>query len=319
MVEPLFLEPYFQEKMWGGQKLQTEFNYQIPSKTTGECWAISAHKNGPAVVKNGPYKGCTLRELWDKEPSLFANQNHASEFPLLTKIIDAKQDLSVQVHPDDAYGLEHEGEFGKTECWYVLAAEPGAKIVYGHHAKTKAELENMIDQQEWDALLKTKEVHPGDFIYVPSGTLHAIGAGIMVLETQQSSDTTYRVYDYDRVDPKTHQLRDLHLQQSKDVTTVPDVEPVLDFKTTQIDQAQVTQLVENEFFVVEKVTNAKGRTNLMTTGPYTLVSVIAGQGELLIAQQRYPLTKGTHFILPNGIKEWSIQGEMELIVAYPNK
>ncbi|MBM9832937.1 class I mannose-6-phosphate isomerase, partial [Enterococcus faecalis] len=140
-------------------------------------------------------------------------------FPLLTKILDANDWLSVQVHPDDAYGLEHEGELGKTECWYILHADPGAEIIYGHEAKSREELEDWIKEGCWDKLLTRVPVCTGDFFYVPSGTLHAIGPGIVILETQQSSDTTYRVYDFDRPDD-SGQLRPLHIQQSLDVLTI---------------------------------------------------------------------------------------------------
>ena len=118
----------------------------------------------------------------------------------MTKILDANDWLSVQVHPDDAYGLEHEGELGKTECWYIIDAEEGAEIIYGHKAKTKEELASLIEAGDWDGLLSKTPVKKGDFFFVPSGTMHAIGPGILILETQQSSDTTYRVYDFDRRD-----------------------------------------------------------------------------------------------------------------------
>lgn len=126
----------------------------------------------------------------------------------MTKILDANDWLSVQVHPDNAYGLEHEGDLGKTECWYIIAAEPGAEIIYGHNAKSKEELRQQIESKDWENLLTRAPVKAGDFFYVLSDTMHAIGAGIMVLETQQSSDTTYRVYDFDRKDDQGN-LRDL--------------------------------------------------------------------------------------------------------------
>src|SRR5690606_31738382 len=143
------------------------------------------------------------------------------EYPLLVKILDAADDLSVQVHPNDSYAREVEGvPYGKTECWYVLSAEEGAELVLGHHAKTREELVQMMDQGEWDKLLRRIKVKAGDFIYVPSGTIHAIGKGIVILETQQSSDITYRVYDYDRRDSMGNK-RELHLDRAREVTLVP--------------------------------------------------------------------------------------------------
>ena len=189
MSEPLFLQSVMQEKIWGGTHLRDVFGYDIPSDHVGEYWAISAHPNGVSTIKNGRYAGQTLDVLYAEHRELFGNRQEPV-FPLLTKILDANDWLSVQVHPDDVYGLEHEGELGKTECWYIIAAEPGAEIIYGHNAKSKEELRQQIESKDWENLLTKVPVKAGDFFYVPSGTMHAIGAGIMVLETQQSSDTT---------------------------------------------------------------------------------------------------------------------------------
>lgn len=135
--EPLFLEPVFQERIWGGTRLAEQFGYRIPSERTGECWAISAHPNGQTTVKNGPFQGKMLGELWDEHRELFGHFP-SDRFPLLTKILDANDDLSVQVHPDDEYARTYEnGELGKTECWYVIDCEEDAEIVFGHHARTK--------------------------------------------------------------------------------------------------------------------------------------------------------------------------------------
>ncbi len=153
MQEPMFLKPVFQEKIWGGSRLRSVFGFDIPNDKIGEDWAISAHPHGVSVVENGEFKGKRLDELWSEHKELFG---HPSEpvFPLLIKILDAEDDLSVQVHPDDAYGMKHEGELGKTECWYIIDAEPGAEIIYGHHAKTREELAEMIKDGRWDDLLK---------------------------------------------------------------------------------------------------------------------------------------------------------------------
>lgn len=313
-MEPLFLDGVLQEKIWGGTKLRDEYGYDIPSEQTGELWAISAHPNGPATVKNGEFKGLTLDKLWDEHRELFGNQE-GDVFPLLTKIIDAQDDLSVQVHPDDKYGLKHEGELGKTECWYILSADPGAKIVYGHSANTKKELGEQIDNRNWDELLEYVEVKPGDFFYLPSGTVHALGSGIMILETQQSSDTTYRLYDYDRRDDDGN-LRDLHIEQSIDVTTVPHEENTPMPSTKKDDDSLITTLVTNEFFTVFDW-QINNETNLNQEGLYTLASVIDGEGQLIIGEESYPVTKGDHFILPNEIKNWTLTGKLQLIASHP--
>ena len=198
MTTPIFLNAVLQEKIWGGTKLHSLFNFTLPSDKTGEAWIISAHPNGISTIKSpAEYAGLGLDELYKTHPELFNGQQLAS-FPLLIKLLDASDDLSIQVHPDDEYALEHEGEYGKNECWYVVQAEPGAKIVYGHTATTPEEFAEKIDNEAWSELFTEVPVKAGDFFDVPSGTIHAIGGGIVILETQQNSDTTYRVYDYNR-------------------------------------------------------------------------------------------------------------------------
>lgn len=310
--EPLFLKSTMHEKIWGGDRLKTLFNYQIPSHHTGEYWAISAHPNGPSTVSKGYYAGKTLDQLYDTESQLFGNPT-SPVFPLLTKILDANQWLSVQVHPDDTYALKHEGELGKTECWYVLHAEPGAKIVYGHEAKSQTELASAIAQEDWDSLLTYVPVKTGDFFYVPSGTLHAIGPGILILETQQSSDTTYRVYDFNRLDDQG-QLRPLHIQQSLDVLNL-DTPQNSTPSTVQVDHLTLTTLVSNPFFTVEKW-QISGTLSCFKTAPYSLVSVIDGSGSLSIDDQDYPLQKGDHFILTAPIEQWTYDGQLTLIVSH---
>ncbi len=319
MTEPLFLKPYFREKIWGGSRLASVYGYDIPSDHTGECWAISGHPHGPATVVNGPYKGKTITELWEKHRELFGGAK-GNVFPLLTKILDAKDDLSVQVHPDDAYAKIHEGELGKTECWYVLAAEPGAEMIYGHHAKTKEELKKMIENKQWEQLFRHVPVKPGDFLYVPSGTIHAIGKGIMVLETQQSSDTTYRLYDFDRVDQKTGKKRELHLQQSIDCTNVPFREPKLNREDYRVGDAKVTRFVATKFFAVYRWKLSGGTAAFQRKeAPYTLVSVLDGAGELTVVGHTYSLKKGVHFILPFGVKAWQLKGNLSIIASEPGK
>ncbi|WP_142433735.1 mannose-6-phosphate isomerase, class I [Enterococcus sp. DIV1368b] len=316
MQEPLFLKPVFQEKIWGGSRLRSVFGFDIPNDKIGEDWAISAHPHGVSVVENGPFKGWKLDDLWKEHKELFG---HPTEpvFPLLIKILDAEDDLSVQVHPDDAYGMAHEGELGKTECWYIIDAEPGAEIIYGHHAKTREELAEMIQDSRWDDLLKKVPVKKGDFFYVPSGTIHAIGKGIMILETQQSSDTTYRVYDYDRKDDQGN-TRELHIQQSVDVTTVPAKAPELQIKEIRQGNSSIVTYVETEFFNVYEW-DIKGITSFKKQAPYTLMTVIDGAGELVIDNQTYSLEKGTSAILPSDITEWKVQGELSIIASEPGK
>lgn len=314
MSEPLFLQSVMQEKIWGGTKLRDEFGYEIPSDKVGEYWAISAHPHGVSTIKNGRFAGMGLDQLYAEHRELFGNSSEPV-FPLLTKILDANDWLSVQVHPDDHYAMEHEGELGKTECWYVIAADEGAEIIYGHNAKSREELRQQIEKKEWDKLLTKVPVKAGDFFYVPSGTMHAIGSGILILETQQSSDTTYRVYDFDRKDAKGN-LRELHLEKSIDVLNIgapANSRPV----TVKADDLTSTLLVASDFFAVYKW-EVSGKVDIEKTAAYLLVSVLAGRGVLTVDGETYPIAKGDHFTLPSDVEEWTFEGkDLEMIVSHP--
>lgn len=217
--QPIFLRPVLQEKIWGGDRLGSLFGYAIPSDHTGECWAISGHPSGDCPVSGPEYEGETLGSLWKTRPELFGGIQ-GDTFPLLIKIIDAKDDLSIQVHPDDEYARVHEnGSLGKTECWYVLDCDPGATIIIGHNAADAREMADMVDQGRWTELLREIPIQKGDFFQIDPGCLHAIKGGTLILETQQSSDVTYRFYDYDRL--SGGRPRPLHIEESLAVTRSP--------------------------------------------------------------------------------------------------
>lgn len=305
----IFLNPVFKQMVWGGDRLGREWPYEIPGNNTGECWAVSAHPNGDCTVREGVYQGETLSSLWEKYPELFGNTG-LDRFPLLIKLIDAKADLSIQVHPDDAYAKEHEnGSLGKTECWYILDCAEDSKLVIGHNAKDKAELADMIHNGRWNELIREIPVSKGDFIYIDPGTVHAIKGGIMILETQQNSDITYRVYDYDRtVDGKP---RTLHIDKSIDVITVParDVEDSV-VKTSGLPENTANLLCTCQYFKVWKI-NVEGSASIDQKYPFLIMSVIEGEGTL----DGQPVRKGDHFILPAGYGEAKLGGKMELIAS----
>ena len=312
IYEPIFFEPIFKERIWGGEQLK-QFGYEIPYKQTGECWAFAAHENGQSVVKGGPFHGLTLGALWEQHRDLFGGIG-GDRFPLLTKILDANDDLSVQVHPDDKYARVHENDLGKTECWYIIDCEPGAEIIYGHHAKTKQEFQTMVQEGKWNELLRKVPVKPGDFYYVPSGTIHAIGKGIMILETQQNSDTTYRVYDYDRRDAEGN-FRELHIEKSIEVTNIPSSEAKLETDRKQIGDLAKTTYVESTYFTVSKwVMN--GSAELHETEKFQLVSIISGEGTLEKEGKEFAYQKGDHFMLPAKFGGFILKGNAEMIVSH---
>ncbi|MEB5791075.1 mannose-6-phosphate isomerase, class I [Mammaliicoccus sciuri] len=312
-MSPLILKPVFKERIWGGRNLEN-MGYNLPEGRIGECWGISAHVNGPNEIANGPYKGQTLDEVWLNHSGLFGNPTE-EKFPLLTKILDANDQLSVQVHPDDTYAHEHEnGEFGKTECWYIIDAKEDAEIIYGTYANTKQQLEEFIQNEDWDHLFKRVKVEKGDFFYVPSGTVHAIGSGIMILETQQNSDTTYRIYDYDRID-KDGKKRELHLDKSIDVITVGAQSPNVPPKKIDDEEQKGTLLIESDFFTVAKW-EISGTFNFRKPRDYCLVSVIAGSGEIITDGNVFEVEKGDHLIMTADDLDNHINGELEVIISY---
>lgn len=314
MQSPVFLQPVLQERIWGGKELEA-FGYELPSQFTGECWGISAHPNGQSIIRGGKYKGKTLEGLWQNNRELFGNYQ-SDKFPLLTKILDANQDLSVQVHPNDAYANKYEnGELGKTECWYIIDCKEGAEMIYGHHAKTKEEFVEMVQKGRWDELLRRVAIKPGDFFYVPSGTIHALCEGTLVLETQQSSDTTYRVYDYDRIDANGKK-RELHLNKAIEVSTVPHEDVRLNFEQIALNGAVVTKFVEDTYFSVYKW-DIEQEATFYQDKCFQLISVISGEGSITTVDGSMPIYKGDHFILPNGMDNFVIKGKITCIVSHP--
>ena len=309
MKSILFLEPVFKQMIWGGRQLADQFGYEIPGGNTGECWAVSAHPNGDCVVREGAYQGKTLSQLWREEPGLFGNSD-LDRFPLLVKIIDAKDDLSIQVHPDDAYAGENEnGSLGKTECWYILDCPEKASLVVGHNAGSRQELQEMIEQERWGELIREIPVKKGDFIQINPGTVHAIKGGLMILETQQNSDITYRVYDYGRLtDGKPRQL---HVKQSIDVITVPAPSAADSVKSAlALPENTLNELISCDYYTVWKL-DVAGVMSFEQTHPFLIMSVIEGEGSV----DGRRICKGDHFILPQGYGTAELRGEMTLIAS----
>ena len=307
--EIIRLDPVFTHNIWGGTKLKTDFAYNVEGNDIGECWGISAHPNGDCLVKNGEFKGKKLSWLWENHPELFGNVK-INKFPLLVKIIDAKDDLSIQVHPNDDYAKVNEnGSLGKTESWYIIDCDDNASLVVGHKAKDKKELAEMIHQGKWYELIREVPVKKGDFIQIDSGTMHAIKGGILILETQQSSDITYRVYDYDRL--SNGKPRQLHIEKSIDVMTVP-AKPVDDCvkSTNNLPSNRLNKLHECDYYkIFLLIVNHK--MSFEQCYPFLLISVIEGNG-LLNGEN---IKKGDHLIIPAGFENVSVEGIFRAICS----
>ncbi|WP_027333326.1 type I phosphomannose isomerase catalytic subunit [Mycoplasmoides gallisepticum] len=264
----LKLLPHFEYRVWSGDKIKTLFN--LDQEKIGEAWIISALENKSAKISENQ----TLLQFYqDKDNAYFFNSyNLKNEYPLLVKIIDAKADLSVQIHPDDAYAKQF-NSLGKTECWYILDTKKNNQIVFGHQAKTLDQFKSMVDHKQWNDLLLTKPIKKDHFIYVPSKKLHAIKADTLIYELQQSSDITYRVYDYDRLDQG--KKRELHLEHVFNLVDCPD----LDLSKEEISNTS-DYLVANKLFNLIKIENKDQNTYKFDDAQWVQLTVIKNHGTI---------------------------------------
>lgn len=305
-MELIFLKPYMKEVVWGGTRIQKEYGYMSNSDHIGEAWLVSANENGLSIVINGKYKGLSLKELWDKHREIFGEELKGV-FPLLIKYIDAKDNLSIQVHPNDDYARVVEQQpNGKAESWYILDCDKDSDILIGHNAKNKEEFKKYIDNKEWDKLLRIKKIKKGDFFNIPAGTVHAIRKGTLILETQQNSDITYRLYDYDRL--QNGKKRELHIKKSIDVVTCPYDKSKVEIKP--IVKGDKIEYINNEKFSITKYI-VKNELNIEFEKFY-IICVIEGKGSV----NDIEIAKGTNFIVPKSFGSIRIKGEMEFMLIH---
>lgn len=316
MLEPLKMHPVYKEPIWGGKNLKEKYGKDIPSDTTGEAWEVAAHKNGQSTVAGGTLDGKTLGEaieLLGKDLlGDYVAQQYPDKFPLLVKFLDCNDKLSVQVHPDDAYAKAHEnGELGKTEMWYILDAKPGAKLIYGFNRDvTKEEFARAIETNTLDTIMNYVDVEPGDCFFIPSKTLHALLDGLLVAEIQQNSDTTYRVYDFGRVD-KNGNARELHIAKSVEVTNLSSskggekVAP----KAEKIEGGTKYPLCKCEYFDTVKY-EADGTVLFETNRQsFELIIVYEGAAELAYEGGSMVLKAGDSVVVPAYLGAYSIEGK----------
>lgn len=304
MKDIFFLKPHFEERIWGGNNLK-KLNYKISNNHIGEAWIISGYPNKSSIITNGKYKNKTLEWLFQNHPEYF-DYPKSKVYPLLIKILDCNDKLSIQVHPDDYYAQKHYHQLGKNECWYILDAKKNASIIYGHNAKTKKELINLIKNNKWNQLLRVRKVKKGDFIYVPAGTVHAINGGLLIYELQQSSDLTFRLYDYNRLN--NNQLRPLHIKESIDVIAIPH-------KDYQTDKSS-NVLISNEYFKLVKLDNLVDTKYIFNDAKWLQITIISGCGTL---NNKKSIKVGDSFIIGNQINTFSLLGNLTALVGYITK
>lgn len=312
---PMKLNAPCKDYIWGGNRLREEYGKVSEAGKIAESWELSCHKDGESVIANGDFAGKTLSEFIETEGKEILGKNceKFEYFPILIKLIDAKDNLSVQVHPNNEYALRVEGEYGKTEMWYIVDCDPGAELLYGFKSNiSKEEFERRIKDNTLLEVTNSVPVHKGDVFFIESGTLHAIGKGILIAEIQQNSNTTYRIYDYGRVgaDGKPRQL---HIEKAVEVTelTPPKYPTKAMGEIRQKDGCTVQLLSECEYFRVNKVCAEEKCDLEATENSFNSILVLDGEGEI----DGVKLKKGESCFIPAGYGRYTFKGNAEMVVT----
>ena len=313
--QPMKLRPHISETVWGGNRLAGGYGIEPQGRANlAEAWLLSAHPKGSSAVETGPFAGQTLEQLFAARPELFGSNCAGRErFPVLVKLIDAKEDLSLQVHPRDNDPVLLPGESGKNECWYILEAPPGAKLYLGFtEAITREQFAAAIENKTIMGFVEAFEVEQGDFFFIPAGTLHAIGKGVLLAEVQQSSDTTYRVYDYNRL--QGGQPRELHIEQAQAVADLLPYEP----PRQKWGLFGTKKLCECEWFTVEE-RDARFSFSDEADGEsfmHLLILEADDGAKLEWEDEAMPIRKGDSILIPAGAGKFSVDGDVRALVTY---
>ena len=319
-MKAIELNPAFKDYLWGGTKLRDEYGKKCDLDKVAESWELSCHKDGCSVVADGEYAGLTLPQYIEKagKAVLGTDCEKFEYFPILIKLIDAKQNLSVQVHPDNDYAMRVEGEYGKTEMWYVVDCEPGAGLLYGFkHEISKEEFRRRIEDNTLLEVTNRVEVHPGDVFFIEAGTLHAIGEGILIAEIQQNSNTTYRVYDYGRVgaDGKPRQL---HIEKAIDVTRLaPATRPCgrPQAKPEAFDGGSVLPLASCDYFTVKEMEVTSHAALMADEKSFHSLLLLDGSLTLSMGGEKLEMKKGDSVFVPAGSGDYTLTGKGRLILT----
>ena len=307
-VCPLKMKPYFRhgsETPWGGSKLRTLYGKDIPDDMTGESLEISALLGRESVIVNGDLSGKSLTEAARIMGADLLGE--FKEFPLLLKLLDAKERLSVQVHPDDDYASRIEGKRGKTEAWYILSADEGARLVFGVKARSSEELKEAVSAGHIEDTLNWIDVHPGDCLYIRSGTVHAIGGGIVLYEIQQSSDVTYRMWDWGRP-------REIHTQKALDVTRCDIVTRPVDPVISHVMGGRRISLIDGDFFKLNRL-DVMGRMPIATES-FALITAL-GEGEIEYDGGSLVMHNGESALIPAALNSFMISGHLTVLMSEP--
>ena len=314
MLKPIKLNPVFKEIIWGGNKLKEQYNKKSNLNNIAESWELTVRPDGMNTIADVDYEGLTLEKYILDHGFQIVTDKEIDRFPLLIKFIDAQDNLSIQVHPDDEYALEKANSLGKTEMWYVIDAEPGAKLVYG--LKPGCDIKSLgeaIGNGTVEEQLNYVNVKKGDVFFIPSGLVHAIGAGILLAEIQQNSNITYRVYDYNRLG-KDGKPRELHVTDALNV--------IVNRSEFDIDRIRYSKekktnncLASCEFFTVDKYDIVSNLKLNATKESFHSVLCLEGNAEIKYQDVSYLLIKGDSYFIPAGMGEYTIEGTAEVIIS----
>lgn len=313
-MRPMKLAPVFKDYIWGGTRLPIEYAKNTDMRPVAESWEVSVHPAGPSRIVGGEYAGQTLRRVLEEHPEMI--REGQTDFPVLIKLIDAKESLSLQVHPKDDYAKQHENQQGKNEMWYVLHADPGATLLMGfQEGTTQQELEEKIDTDEILALCEQVPVKRGDCFAIPAGMIHSIGGGVVIAEVQQNSDVTYRVYDYGRKG-KDGLPRPLAIEKALDVLDVTlRPENAGNNPSLSAPGCTITPLVNWEYFYTEKIDLRTLSQHYVTEKSFHAIVVLAEDVVLRSPNSILFLSKGESVFLPAGMGEYKLEGPGSVLVV----
>ena len=314
---PLQFQPILKERIWGGTKLKTYLNKPISSDTTGESWEISTVENEVSVISNGAFAGKSLTDLIDKFPNELLGtkvySKFGKQFPLLFKYLDAREDLSIQVHPNDELAKKRHNSFGKTEMWYVMQADDDAKLIIGFkdNSSEKEYLDN-LENNSLLTILDVKKVNQGDAFFLETGTIHAIGAGTVIAEIQQTSDITYRLYDFDRVDVHGNK-RELHIDLALEAI---NYDVVAAKKSYSKNSNTSNEIVNCPYFTTNFIP-LDGTIQMHKNGEsFSVYMCVEGSFELEYQDQIYLYKIGDSILIPAKMKEFAISGTASLLEIF---
>ncbi len=302
------LKPVTKHIIWGGERLSRDYGMGENGEKIAEAWELTCRGDGDNEIISGKYTGRLLSEFVRENPQALGTKQKGDRFPLLIKLIDAEADLSIQVHPDDEYALSHTDDMGKTEMWYIVDAKPGAKLIYGLKRKyTRDELKTAIAAGTLESLMNYVEVKSGETYFIPSGLVHAIGAGILIAEIQQNSNITYRVYDYNRRQPDGS-LRQLHIEPALDVIERFDPEAVKVEKTGDV-------IASCKYFEVRAIALDGEKTVYAGEESFLHLMITDGECEIICAGEKISTKKGGSVFVAAASGNVTLKGNATVIVS----